>query len=1219
MSRTIPNLFLVLFVFLFPYCAIGQINCISPSQSLEDEARNQKLILNFKSKMANNRLNGTQGTITFLPIKIHVVSDNGNVGASTPTNINKAFASLNKHFAKTDLQFFLCGSVNTINSATYFNFNISQESGLCDPNDVNNAINVYIVNNITYTSGSNVTGYAYFPSSDKRYNRIVLKNTFLTDDKTFAHEMGHFFSLYHTFQNNNDADISKRELVGRSNCTTAGDLVCDTPADPYALSGATMNGCLYTGAITDANGVQFSPLTNNLMGYYIGCGNTMTTGQNQRVLDGWIVRQSLMSSGNYDYTCPATLVNVPTGLTATATENGVVLNWADNASNEYGYLIERTTDVNLTWTTVDGVTAGTTSFNDPSVVSNQTYYYRIRPTNATVASIQATVSTSAFYCKPIYDFGCTDGEVIADFEVAGTTLRNLNSGCSTNGYGVVGGTPTSVVAGTTYSFTAKAVAGGSGLYYPQHVAIWIDANKDGAFSASEMVFQTNASNVMDPILTGSFTIPANSLAGVTRMRVRSQLNDEFLTNFGIVSDPCVVYDSGETEDYSLNIGTNAGGANTITTGSLSTSSICVGQNIEIPFVSSGTYNAGNQFSVQVSDASGNNFATIAATQNASNFSVLIGNSFAGGSGYKFRVMASNPSTIGNASPALTINTKPSITANGNSSPVCGGGSLNLSSTGGTGYVWNGPNGYSSSLQNPSITNATSAIVGVYSVTGTNSVGCTNSATVMANFTNPPTVNLSTNAPVCAGGNLTLLATAGLQSYAWSGPNSFTSGVNNPSIPQVTNAANGTYTVQVTNGGCQATATITISIGSNSASVVSNSPVCAGSTLSFTASGGASFSWSGPSFNSNLATPTISAISTSRAGVYSVVVAGTSCTSTLTTSVVVKGLPSATISGTQSISQGGTASLFVNFIGEAPYSFSLSDGQTITNTNDNPHRILVSPTVSTSYTLSSVSNSCGVGAFNGLAPVTVTNAQGSVNAITIGTPSFGNSVCAGSVFTLGFSKTGTFAANSLFELQISNASGSVFTTISSSLTGSTLTATMPTNIAAGNGFRFKIIASNPNTLSNESAAFDIKSAPTVTIGTNSPVCEGNALNLSANGGQSYAWSSANGFSSTLQNPSKAATFNDIGDFSVTVVGVNACVVVLTTNVDVRVNTLTGTAQITNTIAGNTMNLSVSGPSGNYQWTGPVGFTSTLRNPVINPISVANQGLYRVTILMLITVI
>jgi hypothetical protein len=56
--------------------------------------------------------------------------------------------------------------------------------------------------------------------------------------------------------------------VDGSNCSSAGDLVCDTPADPVLGSSNVDSGtCLYTGSATDANGDPYAPDPSQLMSY----------------------------------------------------------------------------------------------------------------------------------------------------------------------------------------------------------------------------------------------------------------------------------------------------------------------------------------------------------------------------------------------------------------------------------------------------------------------------------------------------------------------------------------------------------------------------------------------------------------------------------------------------------------------------------------------------------------------------------------------------------------------------------------------------------------------------------------------------------------------------------------------------------------------------------------------------------------------------------------
>lgn len=63
------------------------------------------------------------------------------------------------------------------------------------------------------------------------------------------------------------------------------------------------------------------------------------------------------------------------------------------------------------------------------------------------------------------------------------------------------------------------------------------------------------------------------------------------------------------------------------------------------------------------------------------------------------------------------------------SPVCINSNIQLNATGGTTYVWTGPNGFISNLQNPTIPNATAANAGNYTCQITGSGSCDGSFTV----------------------------------------------------------------------------------------------------------------------------------------------------------------------------------------------------------------------------------------------------------------------------------------------------------------------------------------------------------------------------------------------------------------------------------------------------------------------------------------------------------
>src|SRR5690606_2059568 len=96
------------------------------------------------------------------------------------------------------------------------------------------------------------------------------------------------------------------------------------------------------------------------------------------------------------------------------------------------------------------------------------------------------------------------------------------------------------------------------------------------------------------------------------------------------------------------------------------------------------------------------------------------------------------------------------------------------------------------------------------------------------------VTVTNSGPVCAGAALYLNATfiPGAP-YSWTGPNGFSSSLRNPSLSNVTLSNSGSYTLHMTQPGCNSLMFITQAIvGSNMSNLLlqTNSPVCQGQTL-----------------------------------------------------------------------------------------------------------------------------------------------------------------------------------------------------------------------------------------------------------------------------------------------------------------------------------------------------------------------------------------------------
>ena len=194
-----------------------------------------------------------------LSVHIYVVANDYNSYDFTNAVYSAIWNEMNEVFAPINLGFQICEEIQIPN----YNYNIlnieddpdtgmNEEDEMVAQHYTPGVINVYYVEEII--GGTSPEGYAYFPGGPDII--VLTKGSGIT---TVAHEMGHFFGLYHTFETSFGL-----ELVDGSNCETTGDLVCDTPADN---NGLTAN-CTFISTATDANGSFYTPYISNYMSYY---------------------------------------------------------------------------------------------------------------------------------------------------------------------------------------------------------------------------------------------------------------------------------------------------------------------------------------------------------------------------------------------------------------------------------------------------------------------------------------------------------------------------------------------------------------------------------------------------------------------------------------------------------------------------------------------------------------------------------------------------------------------------------------------------------------------------------------------------------------------------------------------------------------------------------------------------------------------------------------
>jgi len=176
-------------------------------------------------------------------------------------------------------------------------------------------LNVWVVKSIYNSSGvGTILGYSYFPNialqNPKLDGIVIMANVCNYSGRTLTHELGHYFGLYHTFQNSCGSD-----------CKTTGDQICDTPPvyeDTYGCD-KTKNSC--------SNDSPNEPdMTENHMDYTT-CRVMYTKGQKE-VVDYYLASQYRNN------------LYKATNLTATGTDNPSVISCipvADFELNKYAY------------------------------------------------------------------------------------------------------------------------------------------------------------------------------------------------------------------------------------------------------------------------------------------------------------------------------------------------------------------------------------------------------------------------------------------------------------------------------------------------------------------------------------------------------------------------------------------------------------------------------------------------------------------------------------------------------------------------------------------------------------------------------------------------------------------------------------------------------------------------------------------------------------------
>ena len=331
-------------------------------------------------------------------------------------------------------------------------------------------INLTWTDNSTNESGFKIArstdGTTFIPLATTNADTLVYSDTGLAASTTFSYRVCASNAGGNSVPTNTAsattlalAPTALQATAGNAQVTLSWSAVAG--ASGYNVKRATISGGPYTtiaGSVTTTGYID-SSVTNGTTYYYVVAA----------------VNPGGESANSAQVTAtPQSPPAAPTNLTATAASTSQInLVWTDNATNENGFKIERSTD-GTTFSQIATPGAGTTGYSDTGLAAATTRYYRVYASNTSGNSAPSnTASATTRVSPPAAPTGLTatagNAQVtLAWSAVTGAASYNVKRATISGGpYTTIAGSVTttgyidsSVTNGTTYYYVVAAVTPG---------------------------------------------------------------------------------------------------------------------------------------------------------------------------------------------------------------------------------------------------------------------------------------------------------------------------------------------------------------------------------------------------------------------------------------------------------------------------------------------------------------------------------------------------------------------------------------------------------------------------------------------------------------------------------------------------------------------------------------------------------------------------------------
>lgn len=714
-------------------------------------------------------------------------------------------------------------------------------------------------------------------------------------------------------------------------------------------------------------------------------------------------------------------------------------------------------------------------------IAASTATYTVTGTDGNGCSATNTITVTV---NPLPVVGTTATPAATICAGSNVTLNGTNASTYVWTGGVTDGVPFTPAITNTYTVTGTDV---NGCTNSATITVTVNPNPTVSFTASP---GTSVCTGTPVTLSGSGATSYSWTGGVTDAVAFTPVSTATYTVTGTDGSGC-------TGTATVTVTVNPGPA--VGTSATPSSSVCTGSPVTLNGTGAATY----MWSGGVTD----------------------GVSFIPPSTATYTVTGTDGSgCTGTATILVTVNPLPVVAAT--AAPgmsICSGSTVTLNGTGASTYTWSG-----------GVTNGVGFIppsTSSYVVTGTDALGCTNSATITVTVNPLPTVSSSASpsGAVCAGTMVTLNGT-GASTYAWTG--GVTNGVPFAAVSTTT------YTVTGTDvNGCTGTATQTVTVNpapTVSASASPGTSVCNGAMVTLNGSGASTYTWTGGVTNgvpfAAIATTTYTVTGTDAIG----------CSNTATITITVN--PPPTVSSTASPATTVCAGTAVTLSGTGATSYTWTGGVT--------NGVPFTPVSTATYT---VTGTDGAGCTNTATTTITVNPQPTITAAA----SPATTVCSGTMVTLnGFGGASYSWTGGVTDgVPFSAIATTTYTVTGTSGLGCTNTATITITVDP-----------SPNINSVQSPA--------------GPVCAGNSVTLNGIGGVSYTWSGG---------VTDGVSFIPLATATYTVTGTGFTGCTNTNTITVTVNplpTVSSTASPATTVcSGTAVTLNGTGAT-SYSWTGGV---------------------------------